>query len=344
MRSNRLWIGVTCGVALALGVVAAVGAGTQANGEPAEGQQATDFTEQLEHNQNIASEATKRSNRSLNYLAPIRTTQSDDADDGSGGVRAGSGGGWTVGQLARGQKQLWASLRPDAAKVDQTIAQSGPASGTPGSITSTREGDGNYVVELQDRRLGLLVERHPLLPRRRRPVSPHRRHRPRGGPAEQGQDRGVPRHGRPRAQARRQQRLRTGALLIRSAVATAPAGPPPRPGSGQRGARAVEQLREECDRGIVSPADPAPAGCLTAAAPSTADPPPHGRTGCRAPAFVRQPATLQGPGVWGRVFLQRLQPWRARGTVARFHQLSPLRHPVGLAPARGGAEGSLRAR
>ena len=29
MRSNRLWIGVTCGVALALGVVAAVDAGTQ---------------------------------------------------------------------------------------------------------------------------------------------------------------------------------------------------------------------------------------------------------------------------------------------------------------------------
>ena len=32
MRSNRLWIGVTCGVALALGVVAAVDAGTQTAG------------------------------------------------------------------------------------------------------------------------------------------------------------------------------------------------------------------------------------------------------------------------------------------------------------------------
>ena len=42
MRSNRLWIGVTCGVALALGVVAAVDAGTQTagaagqRGEPAD--------------------------------------------------------------------------------------------------------------------------------------------------------------------------------------------------------------------------------------------------------------------------------------------------------------------
>ena len=38
MRSNRLWIGVTCGVALALGVVAAVDAGTQTAGaEPVTG-------------------------------------------------------------------------------------------------------------------------------------------------------------------------------------------------------------------------------------------------------------------------------------------------------------------
>ncbi len=37
---------------------------------------------------------------------------------------------------------------------------------------------------------------------------------------------------------------RAGALLIRSAAATAPAGPSPRPGSGLLGARAVEQLQQ----------------------------------------------------------------------------------------------------
>ena len=36
MRSNRLWIGVTCGVALALGGVAAVDAGTQTAGAQAD--------------------------------------------------------------------------------------------------------------------------------------------------------------------------------------------------------------------------------------------------------------------------------------------------------------------
>jgi hypothetical protein len=146
MRSNRLWIGVTCGVALALGAVAAVDAGTQTAGAQA------GFTvspEQLRINQNISSAAVKRSNRALNYLAPIRTTQSDNADDGSNGVKPldsvpGSGDGWAIGQLARGQKQLWANLGPNGA----ITAQSGPASGT-GSFTSTRGAAGNYTVDFK---------------------------------------------------------------------------------------------------------------------------------------------------------------------------------------------------
>jgi hypothetical protein len=146
MRSNRLWIGVTCGVALALGVVAAVDAGTQTAGAQA------NFTvspEQLRINQNISSAAVKRSNRSLNYLAPIRTTQTDNADDGSDGVKPlsgipGAGQGWVVGQLARGQKQLWANLGPTGA----ITAQSGPSSGT-GSFTSTRTAAGDYVVDFK---------------------------------------------------------------------------------------------------------------------------------------------------------------------------------------------------
>ena len=146
MRSNRLWVGVACGVALGLGAVVAVDAATEPAGAQA------NFTvspEQLKINQKISSAAVKRSNRSLNYLAPIRTTQSDNADDGSNGVKPlssipGSGDGWTVGQLARGQKQLWASLGPTGA----ITAQSGPASGT-GSFTSTRTAAGNYVVDFK---------------------------------------------------------------------------------------------------------------------------------------------------------------------------------------------------
>jgi len=146
MRSNRLWVGVACGVAIGLGAVVAVDAATEPAGAQA------NFTvspEQLKINQNISSAAVKRSNRSLNYLAPIRTTQSDNADDGSDGVKAlssipGSGDGWAVGQLARGQKQLWANLGPTGA----ITAQSGPSSGT-GSFTSTRTAAGDYVVDFK---------------------------------------------------------------------------------------------------------------------------------------------------------------------------------------------------
>src|SRR5262245_29019026 len=146
MRSNRLWIGVACGVALGLGVVAAVDAGTQ----PASAQ--ANFTvtpAQLKINQNISSAAVKRSNRSLNYLAPIRTTQTDNADNGSNGVKPlsaipGSGAGWTIGQLAPGQKQLWANLGPTGA----ITASSGPTTGT-GVFTSTRASAGNYTVNFQ---------------------------------------------------------------------------------------------------------------------------------------------------------------------------------------------------
>ncbi|HSJ73605.1 MAG TPA: hypothetical protein VK904_04755, partial [Miltoncostaeaceae bacterium] len=100
-------------------------------------------------NQNISSAAVKRSNRSLNYLAPIRTTQTDNADDGSNGVRPlsgipGSGDGWAVGQLARGQKQYWANVGPTGALT----ASSGPSTGT-GVFTATRSAAGNYVVDFK---------------------------------------------------------------------------------------------------------------------------------------------------------------------------------------------------
>jgi hypothetical protein len=145
MRSDRLWIGVACGMALGLGALAAVDAGTQS----ASAASFTVSAEQLQINQNISSAAVRRSNRSLNYLAPIRTPQTDAADDGNSGVKPlssipGSGAGWAVGQLAPGQKQLWANVGAAGALT----ASSGPATGT-GAFTATRSAAGNYVVDFK---------------------------------------------------------------------------------------------------------------------------------------------------------------------------------------------------
>lgn len=146
MRSNRLWIGLSCGVALGLGAVVAVDMGTQTASA-----QSANFTvsaAQLKINQNISSAAVKRSNRALNYLAPIRTTQTDNADDGSNGVKPlssipGSGDGWTVAQLDQGQKQYWMNVSNTGAMT----ASSGPT-GT-GAFTAARTAAGNYTVNFQ---------------------------------------------------------------------------------------------------------------------------------------------------------------------------------------------------
>jgi hypothetical protein len=147
MRSDRLWVGIACGVALGLGAVAIVGVST-----PSASAQSANFTvspQQLKINQNISSAAVKRSNRSLNYLAPIRTTQTDNADDGSNGVKPlsgipGSGQGWVIGQLARGQKQYWASVATNGSLG----ASSGPTSGNSAFASSTT-GTGVYVVDFK---------------------------------------------------------------------------------------------------------------------------------------------------------------------------------------------------
>ena len=91
-------------MALGLGGVIAVDAGTGS----AEAQGGFSVTPgQLQINQRISQAAVRRSNRSLNYLAPIRTTTTDGADDGRSGVAAlsrvpGSGQGWTTAQIAGG--------------------------------------------------------------------------------------------------------------------------------------------------------------------------------------------------------------------------------------------------
>ena len=142
MGPNRMWLGITCGVAIGLGAVAAVGVTTQS----ADAATFTVTPQQLQINQNISSAAVKRSNRALNYLAPIRTTATDNADDGSNGVKAlnsipGSGAGWTVGQLAPGQKQYWVNVSP----TGSITAQSGPAN----TFTATRSALGDYVVDFK---------------------------------------------------------------------------------------------------------------------------------------------------------------------------------------------------
>ncbi len=79
-----------------------VASGTAAN----EDQRNTTGT-QLLINQRISQAAVRRSNSALNYLAPVRTTQSDAANTGRNGVTplsrvTGAGKGWTTAQIADG--------------------------------------------------------------------------------------------------------------------------------------------------------------------------------------------------------------------------------------------------
>ena len=78
-----------------------VGSGTAAN------ENANTTGQQLLINQRISQAAVRRSNSALNYLAPVRTTQSDAANTGRNGVTplsrvTGSGKGWTTAQIADG--------------------------------------------------------------------------------------------------------------------------------------------------------------------------------------------------------------------------------------------------
>jgi hypothetical protein len=104
MRSRNVIAGAAVGLALGVGTLAALDAGTGA----ADAQSGFKVSPaQLRINQKISSAAVLRSNRSLNYLAPIRTSQTDGADTGSNGVRPltqvpGAGDGWTSSQIGDG--------------------------------------------------------------------------------------------------------------------------------------------------------------------------------------------------------------------------------------------------
>lgn len=99
---TRWAVGVVAGILLGLGAVMAIEAST----DDASAQSGfTVSAAQLQINQKISQAAVRRSNRSLNYLAPIRTSQTDNADDGTKGVTplsqiTGSGKGWTSSQIA----------------------------------------------------------------------------------------------------------------------------------------------------------------------------------------------------------------------------------------------------
>ena len=76
-----------------------VASGTAAN------ETAISTTQQLVINQRISQAAVRRSNSSLNYLAPVRTAQSDAANTGRNGVTSlsrvtGAGKGWPTTAIA----------------------------------------------------------------------------------------------------------------------------------------------------------------------------------------------------------------------------------------------------
>jgi hypothetical protein len=104
MPSKNLTAAVACGLAIGAGIATALDASAQR--ADAQG----GFTlsaAQLKTNQAISSAAVKRSNRALNYLAPIRTAATDGADDGTNGVPSlatvpGAGAGWTADQIGDG--------------------------------------------------------------------------------------------------------------------------------------------------------------------------------------------------------------------------------------------------
>lgn len=169
MGVNRWWAGAACGAVLGVGAVV----GLQVATPTAEAQSGFTVTPaQLQINQKISQAAVLRSNQALNYLAPIRTTQSDSSNTGKNGVTplsrvTGSGQGWptaaiangaittaklaneavttsqigngAVGsaQLATGQRQLWASVQ--AGTPPTITAQTG-------GVTVTRTAAGEYTV------------------------------------------------------------------------------------------------------------------------------------------------------------------------------------------------------
>ena len=121
-----------------------VGSGTAAS------ENGTTSSQQLLINQRISQAAVKRSNQSLNYLAPIRTTASDAANTGANGVTplskvAGSGQGWTTAQIAN-QAITPAKLSNPSWFAYINFAGTVTSSTTGLTVTVAKSGTSTYTV------------------------------------------------------------------------------------------------------------------------------------------------------------------------------------------------------
>lgn len=110
----------------------------------------TTQSQQLLTNQRISQAAVKRSNSALNYLAPIRTSQSDANNTGANGVTplskvTGAGLGWGTAQIAN-QAVTPAKLSNPSyfAVISQAGAVERATSGT--TVTAAKSGTSTYTV------------------------------------------------------------------------------------------------------------------------------------------------------------------------------------------------------
>jgi hypothetical protein len=144
MRLRDVWVGAAAGAVLAV----AGGFAVQGVVDGASAQGGFSVTPaQLQINQKISQASVRRGNRALNYLAPIRTPQTDAADDGRSGVRAlsqvaGAGKGWTSSQLA--DAAVTGPKIADAAVTGSKIADGavGTATLADGAVTGPKIADG----------------------------------------------------------------------------------------------------------------------------------------------------------------------------------------------------------
>ena len=121
-----------------------VGSGTAAN------ENGTTASQQLLINQRISQAAVKRSNSSLNYLAPIRTAATDAANTGANGVTplskvTGAGLGWTTAQIAN-QAITPAKLSNPSWFAYINFAGTVTSSTTGLTVTVAKSGTSTYTV------------------------------------------------------------------------------------------------------------------------------------------------------------------------------------------------------